>query len=241
MHSEQTILDVLAREGLAPEGRIVFGGDTDIAFVPIAIARDTSGRQIPANSTLHRLASLLGQLGVNVQFLLRHERSEEIELGLRATILHSHIDHVRNVFASLEPARARVWIEPKHTLTEDQLLEIKARAHAFLQLFDITLAAILLTTEELLPSKLAMLSVIRQLSPASLPDIAQELARRGLPVPSTDWLARRLDALRKSSDVVRQSGGTYVLTRGALHRLGTVKSRRSPDLSRLLALARRGS
>ncbi|TXH57794.1 MAG: hypothetical protein E6Q97_03760 [Desulfurellales bacterium] len=241
MATEEQVQEALRREELEPLGRIVLSKDEpETAFVTIAVARDASGKQQPSNASLHLTAKRLRLQGINVQFLLRYEQAEEIESGLRATVLHSHIDHVRNVFVSLSANEARIWIEPKHALSAETIREIEDRSQTFLALFDVQLTEILLTSEELLPSKLAILTTIRQLAPAPMTAIAAELLKRGLTVPSDDWLKRKLDLMRKDKDIVRLESGKYVLTRYTLHRLGTAKSFRSPDIARLLALARRG-
>jgi hypothetical protein len=241
MASDELILTKLKAAELAPLGTIISGKeDLPVYFVTLSVSRDSNGRQAPSNALLHSIARELRADGLAVEFLLRYENSEEIESGLRATVLHSHIDHIRNIFLTFESSNARVWLEPKHPLDMEVLRDIEDRTEKFLSLFDIELREILLTTEEILPTKLAMLTAIRQLAPASLTAIAFELHRRELTVPSPDWLVRKLDALRKSGHVVRLSGGEFALTRYSLHALGTAKNRLSPDISRLLALSKSG-
>lgn len=242
MATEEFIIEALLNENLDPLGKVVVSHEEpQTVFVTIAVARDSSGKQQPSNASLHLAAKRLRLRDINVQFLLRYEQSEEIESGLRATILHSHIEHIRNVFVSLASTKARLWIEPKHALNAVTIREIEERSQTFLNLFDIQLTEILLTSEELLPSKLALLTSIRQLAPANATEIAEELERRGLTIPSSDWLRRKLDILRKERDIVRLESGMYALTLHSLHTLGTAKNARSPDITRLLALAKRGS
>lgn len=242
MTSEAVILKVLSEADVTPVGSILSGKEGhSVYFVTVAVSRDSSGKQIPTNAALHSAAKALGEAGVKVEFLLRYEEAEAIESGLRATILHSHIDHIRNIFVSFQFSKAKVWLEPKHPLEPALIIELEGRAQTFLALFDIELSELFLTTEQILPSKIAILTTIRQFAPASLTAIAVELHKRNLTVPSPDWLVRRLDSLRKSAHVVRLASGEFVLTTYSLHRLGTAKNRRSPDISRLLALAKRGS
>jgi hypothetical protein len=242
MPTEADVRAALELEGLRPLGAIACGDDeSGIVFVTLAIVRDADNKQQPSNSSLRSASARLKARGLNVEFLLRYEHAEEIEPALRATLLHGHIDHIRNAFVSLSSDEARVWVEPKRALSIEELHQIKHRAKTFLALFDIRLTEVLLTSEELLPSRFAMLTAIRQLAPADISDLALALTRRSLPVPSIDWLVRRLDSMRKSGDIVRLANGKYVLTRYALYRLGTAKNKMSPDVARLLALARRGS
>lgn len=242
MQAEQLIVASLAKAGVTPVGPIVSGHDTErpIYYVTLRVARDGSGKQAPSNHSLHTLSKELRALDVLVEFILTYEESKSVEQGLRATILHSHIDKIRNLFVSVHAAKADVWIEPKGSIEPESLKAIEDRAKAFLGLFEIELASLKLTTEEILPSKLALLTVIRQSAPASLTAITTELSHRKLTVPSRDWLDRRLDALRKSDQVVRLNTGEYALTQSSLKALGTAKNRSSPDISRLLALSKRG-
>lgn len=242
MSSENLIKAVLDAEGITPLGRIVSGADgTEVYFVTVSVSIDAAGKQRPSNLVLHSISKVLEGAQIRAEFILRYEDAEKVESGLRATILHSHIDSVRNIFVSLNASSATVWLEPKQALSEIQLKEISIRAATFLALFDLKLDAVVLTTEQVLPTKLALLTVIRQLAPAGLTAIAHELSRRELPIPSSDWLVRRLDVLRKSGNVVRTEGGGFALTRLSLHVLGTSKDKQSPDIARLLALSRLGS
>jgi len=89
-------------------------------------------------------------------------------------------------------------------------------------------------------TKIEILSAIRQLAPVDAPTLARELTAQGHEVSSSEWINRRLDALRRSNLVLRRPDGTYVLTMEALEKLGTRRGARSPDVRRFLALARRG-
>ncbi len=239
---ESLIKHALEQHALVSIGPIVSStSEQPVFFATIQVIRDSSGKQIPANRLLHSIRNDLLPHDVKLEFLLRYENSEEIETGLRATLLHSHIDHIRNIFASFDSSNAYLWIEPKHALEQSTVNELTKRAQAFLKLFDLSLSTVSITSEEVLPGKLALLTAIRFLAPATLTSTSIELARRGFKIPSADWLVRRLDGLRKAGNVVRLSSGEYALTQLSLHALGTSKNRSSPDVSRLLALARRGS
>jgi len=243
MQAEELVSHIVERAGLVPVGPVVSGRDSQspIYYVTLRVARDASGKQVPSNRSLHAVANELKAQGITVEFILTYEESQDVERGLRATILHSHIDQIRNLFVSIQATRADVWIEPKGGIEADVLMAIHDRAEAFLRLVEIELSSVKLTTEEILPSKLALLTTIRHHAPASLTVIAADLGRRKLTVPSPDWLHRRLDALRRAGQVVRLGTGEYTLTEDSLKALGTAKNRTSPDIRRLLALSRRGS
>ena len=241
MTALQAILDALSSDGLEPLGEIIPGeGDTPTFYISVLVSRDAAGKQVPSNRRLHEIKKELSDKGVSVHFLLRYSDSEQVEAGLRATLLHSHIEHIRNIFASFDSAKANVWIEPKRALNPQTISEIHSRSQEYLKLVGLKLGVVSLTTDEVLPSKLAILTIIRAEAPVAPQRILELLSAKGLSVPSMDWLSRQLDAYRKSGDVVRLATGSMALTKKALHVLGTKKNRASPDISRLLAMARGG-
>lgn len=237
----QAILDALSGDGLAPLGEIIPGeGDSPTFYISLLVRRDAAGKQVPSNRRLHAVSQKLSDAGVTVHFLLRYGDSEQVEAGLRATLLHSHIEQIRNIFASFDETEAHVWVEPKRALDQQTINEIYARSEEYLKLVGLNLGVVSLTSNEVLPSKLATLTIIRAAAPVAPQRILEMLSARGLNVPSLDWLSRQLDTYRKSGDVVRLSTGSIALTKKALHMLGTTKNRASPDISRLLALAKGG-
>lgn len=241
MPAEETILQALTAAGIQAAGSIISDSDDPPRyFVPLAVSRDSNNRQIPSNRRLHDCSASLFDLGISVHFLLRDAEAMDAEIGLRATLLHSHIEDIRNVFLSVGPEAAHVWIEPKRLLAETTLSAISDRATRYLDLLGMALGSLSTTTDESLPSKLACMITVRQLAPASLTALSVELSRRGFTIPSAHWLAHRMDALRKGGKIVRLGNGEYTLSRHSLHSLGTSKNARSPDISRLLALAKRG-
>jgi hypothetical protein len=207
-------------------------------FVFVAVTRDSENRQVPSNRKLHEARQALSVLGATVEFLLTDAQTQDIEAGLRATLLHSFGEDVRNIFLSTENNVAHAWVDPKRALDSAAIAAMQEKARIFLKEFDIPLGSLNTTTGETLPSALACLRVMRQLAPVTASALKDELMRRGFTVPSADWLARRLDALRRGGKIVRLEPGQYALSLRALQELGTIKGRSSPDIARLLALAR---
>lgn len=229
----------LAEKGVSVVGSIVKDSNGSGAlFVRIAVERDSDNRQQPSNRTLSSIKGELLLRGQHVEFLLTDGLGQDIEAGLRATLIHSFGADVRNVFFSYDGRLGHVWFESKRTLDDEAVRRIKLRAEAFLGGFEISLTTFTTTGDENVPGNLACLRVLRQLAPATMAELNSELVRRQFTVPSEDWLKRRLDVLRKSGKVVRLAGGKFSCTLSTIHGLGTVKGRRSPDLDRLLALAR---
>lgn len=207
-------------------------------FVYVAIFRDQNNKQHPSNLQLNSARDVLGTHGLKVEFLLSDAISHDIEAGLRATIIHAFGGHVRNVFLSIESRKANIWLDPKKDLDADFLSQVESKTRRFLVDLDLELGSLLTTTNDNLPGKLVCLKVIRQLAPVSVNDLAKELLRREFTVPSDDWMTRRLDMLRKSHQVVRLANAKYVLSHSALSNLGTLRSGKSPDVSKMLALTR---
>ncbi|WP_176057851.1 hypothetical protein [Paraburkholderia sp. BCC1876] len=211
-------------------------GESYFVFIPVT--RDSDNRQLPTNRRLQEAKAVLLDAGATVEFLLTDEQTHDIEAGLRATLLHSFADDVRNVFLSLGADSARVWIEPKRALEGLVVAEMRAKAQVYLDELDCRLESLDTTTGENLPSVLACLRAIRHSAPVTTTELRDELIRRGFSIPSPGWLVRRLDAMRRSGKIVWVNHGKYALSLQTLQELGTVKGRSSPDISRLLALAR---
>jgi hypothetical protein len=231
-------LDQLQAAGIPVSGSVIRGADGDNHyFVFIDVQRDARGRQIPTRAKLEAAKELLREKGDLIDFLLRDAATHDIEAGLRATLLHSFGELLRNSFVSSWAKDAFVWVVPKKQLTDPEFDEIERKARIFLENVGLRLAQIARTWGENLPSKTKCVAMLRQVSPVSSAELARFLREADFVVPSDDWMTRRLDALRKAGLVVRMKSGRYALTLRALKSLGTVKGPLSPDLSRLLALA----
>jgi len=234
------IEELLAREGVRSVGQMVVGDDEESpVLVSVMVRRDDSNRQVPSNKSLETIRAELAETGVRVEFLLRYGDLDDMEIGLRSTLLHSHSDLIRNVFLSVDRPDATVWIEPKSSIDSESLSGMSQRAREFLALFELKLSAILLTADTALPSLYALLNSIRLLAPVLPSDLQEDVRTKGFTVPSPDWLARKLDLMRKEGRIVRSPSGRIVLSLRSLQQLGTSKDPASPDVRRVLALARR--
>lgn len=175
-----------------------------------------------------------------VDFLIVDEKFQQIEENIRASLLASFPEDVRNSFYSTWDIRPQVWVEFKRQPNGDMKTRVEAHLRKFAELFSLPALEMIPLGEVEAATRYEVLTAVRQLAPVWPEALADTLRAQGLRVPSLDWTNRRLDALRKSNLVVRRSDGAYVLTREALAHLGTTKGRRSPDVRRFLALARRG-
>jgi hypothetical protein len=238
MIDKQTILANLEQGGIPVLGTVIRDSvGNDHAFIYIQVQHNADGHQVPSNRSLHRARERLGELGVVVEFILTDALTQDMEAGVRATLLHAFGDEIRNAFLSVEKGKATVWIEQKKTFDEAMKAAVRKKASVFLKEVGLELGALLVTNEENIPGKLAFLKAIRQVSPAEPNVIRAELVNRGFSVPSDDWLRRKLDTLRKNDAIVRLASGHYVLPSKTFDVLGTVRAGRSPDVTRLLALA----
>lgn len=239
--SEGLILEALADAGLALASPLIRdNADAERFFAVIEVSRDSENKQVPTNRKLHAIRDRLHEAGVRLEFLLRDATANDIEGGLRATILHGFIDEVRNVFMSIDAGEAHVWVEPKTQLPDELTLQLRERASHFLSDVGLRLGTLRSTVNQNLPSKLALLASLRIVAPSTLGDLAAALTQHQFEVPSNEWLNRRLDALRKEGAVIRTDDGLYALTLRSLTNLGTKKNARSPDIARLLKMAALG-
>ena len=173
-----------------------------------------------------------------VEVLLINTQALDIESGARASLLHAYPDAVRNVFLSVTKQGVAVWIDAKRSLDDQLRKSIVERISVFLGQFDLTVDSLVTLGESNLPGKLALFNAIRHAAPTTIESLISRLQRSGFSVPSIDWLNRRLDAHRRAGDVVRLHDGSYALNLATIRALGTSQRGRSPDISRLLALAR---
>lgn len=241
MDKQSIIESALKANGITLSGRLaedIF--DEKHFYVFVDVFRNSENLQVPSNKKLNDIKGYIAELGINVEFILTDATKRSIEDGLRASMLHSFPETVRNSFLTMSGAESRVWLVPKAAISDDLLEEITHKARLYLAIFDIMDFSIELTSAANLPSRIACLAVIRNKSPTNLQDITETLRRRHFTIPSEDWMSRMLDVLRRNGMIIRSKGGNYAMTLAGLKALGTAKGRRSPDIARILALARSG-
>lgn len=236
----EEILRILSTQSITISGEIV--ADRDIEghfFVRIPVRRGADNKQVPGHTKLADAKKNLEDSGLNVSFLLTDESTNDIEAGLRATLLHQVGEHIRNVFMSSVAKTPHVWIEAKRELTEDLFDLIQKKILRYLSDFDIEPKSITTTSGYKFPSVLACMKCIRKHAPIDVSGMSAALSNEGFTIPSEEWLRRRLDSMRKDGVIIWIAGNKYCLPMSSIRKLGTSKTRMSPDVSRLLALARR--
>lgn len=108
------IVAVLEQEGISVVGKVIRDSvGSDHSFVYIPVSRNAEGHQVPSNRSLLRARAMLKERGIAVEFILTDAQSQNIEAGVRATLLHAFGDDIRNVFLSVGRGNADVWVEQK--------------------------------------------------------------------------------------------------------------------------------
>ena len=242
MTDVEGIVLFLKDEGIVPSGEIVSNPSIEGGyFVPLRLTRLPNGKKSPSGNVLALARSSLSKKGYTIDFILIDEENQKIEESLRASLLISFPDDIRNSFFSFGEGSPYVLVETKKQLSDQTILHLEEHLHKFAELFSLSSLSLVYLKETNTATKAEILSAVRHLAPADVPRLTSYLNNQDLNVPSPDWLSRRLDALRKSNLVLRRRDGKYALSMKALALLGTRKSRRSPDIRRLLALTRQGS
>lgn len=207
----------------------------------VEVQRSPLNKQMPSNFELNNIRDQLSARGVTIDFLLLDGRMYDIEAGIRATLLHSFGSVLRNAFLSATGRKASLWLDPKKEFDSEIQNRIREKSELFLAEVGFQLQGIASTADQNLPTKTVILKAIRLNAPILLETLGELLRANEFSVPSADWLARKLDALRKSRNVIRLSDGKYALTYESIIALGSAKGASSPDVRRLLALNRRTS
>jgi hypothetical protein len=209
-------------------------------YVFVDIKRDGNNLQIPSNYKLSNAGNALKELGIEVDFILTDAHQQDIEAGIRASLLHSFGDTIRNAFLSTDKQTAYIWMVPKGHVSETDLSVIHKKLTVYLDLVGFKLGSIYLTNKENLPTKTVCCRNLRKIAPADLTKLRDTLRAEGFTVPSDSWMSHMADNLRKNGLIVRLHNGSYALSFEGLRALGSSKTRKSPDIFRLLDLARSG-
>jgi hypothetical protein len=237
----ETVDEVLARHHVDAAGPVivnpaVVGG----VYIPLTVRRNAEGRQIPAPKVLAEIQSDLRDRGISAEYHLVDETGRVIDEGLRESLIERFPDLISKAVVSIEGGSIQVWIDTTREIDVEQASTIKEHVRKYAELFNVRSFKVDVANEANLPSNLELISLIRRLSPVDCYRLQRELLARQFEVLSPTWINHKLDTMRKAGLVVRMPNRTYALTTEALQRLGTAKGRNSPDVARLLFLARGG-
>jgi len=233
------ISQLISEAGVVLEGPVIQVDETNRYIAFIEVKRNSAMLQEPSNRLLNEIRLKLADVGVILEFILLDATSRDIEIGVRATLIHGFGSFVRNSFLSLDGNNAVIWVIPKKHIDDEIKEQIERTASVILTAANFRFGGLRFPVDENVPSRLASLSIIRTIAPANQDDIITAARSKGFIIPSADWMSRSLDALRKARLVVRLRDGHYVLSHEGLSKLGTAKNRGSPDVARMLDLARR--
>lgn len=241
MREEEYILEVLKGDEIIPVGDLVRDvGEEHKYFIFIPITRSGTKPQTPTNYKLRQLSEQFERKDLHVTFLLVDNGNEDLQSSIKATLFRFFPNEVRNAFVASEEEGVTVWVEPKKALTKTKELSIVSKIENLVEALGCSLEGVRLTSTENVPSRTACLISIRLKSPISKEDLSEALIARGFHIPNEDWLSRVLDKLRRSGFVIRRRDGQFILTLLGLKSLGTAKNRQSPDILRVLDIAKRG-
>ena len=234
------IKEILIAEKMPFTGTIIQGDtSSNHFFVFIAVTRDSDNKQVPSNKRIQQLKEKLLVEGAVIDFLLQDSQSNDIEVGLRATLLHAFGDSVRNSFLSISGNEAKIWIEAKRVLDQTIFSSIKKQADQYLSAFGIQNTVIWSNSETNLPTLLVCLRAIRLHSPINVEDLKKELINAKYDIPSIAWLNKKLDLLRKDGKIIRKENKSFAITYLGLSVFAAEKGRSSQDIKRILALSKR--
>jgi hypothetical protein len=232
---------LVANSGITLTGAVIKDarpGNHYFAIVPIS--RDHDGRQEPSARRLEEARLSLRAQGYQIDFVLSERQTVDIEGGLRAALTTAYGDSAISVAIAFQGKKAKVWVEMADTLmSEATVAAVREKIEVYFASFSVAELAVQISSQANLPSIVVCLRIIRKLAPVGSDSLSAAIQAAGFNVPSPEWLSHRLDAMRKSGRLVRLHNGTYTLTADALQKLGTTKGRTSPDVTRMLALARR--
>lgn len=232
--------DLLKKKEIHLTGPIVAGTEQEDPYLVFVLAKfDNNGRRSPSAYTLNTIASEAEGLGFKLNFILVDRERADLDSSLKTMLFGKFPEAIRNSFSALAGKEANIWIEPKRAISELERKSIKDAAIQFLELFSFEKVSVNITQSENTPTPTAILTTIRIHAPCSIKQIMAELSLRHFVVPNVEWMNHRLDRLRKAGVLIRKKNGDYFLSLAGLTAQGTSKNRRSPDVVRSLALARR--
>ena len=177
-----------------------------------------------------------------IEFLIsKGQDQEDMETGLKASLRKRFPGVVEHCMTSLREDRfVDVWIDAVATITLSESDDVKSAVLAYLATFDLELGVIRLADSSApLPSLMAILRALKTESPALPEELALKLTTLGFTVPSTRWVAKMLDSLRRRNRALRRRDGSYVLTQDGLDLVPHGRGSQGSDVARALALGRR--
>jgi len=213
--------------------------DRFVAFIFASPSDDQ--KKGPSQLTLSGISAAAERRGIHLSFVLIDKKSEEFDGSIKALLFTRFQNLIRNSFTVVNNKHASIWVEPKKRIDPKMIEEIQKFLREFFMLFDIDHVSVFFTQDEDIPTPTVILRSLRIIAPCSVASLSRSLEEKRYIVPNEVWMAHALDRLRKAGSVVRKANGQFFLSLEGLRRLGTEKSRVSPDVKRALALGKKDS
>lgn len=240
MEQSRKITSILSSNDITLAGSITKSSSGQSYFVPISIERTSDGHYRPGGRKLRELREMLAGESIFVEFLKFDPAEDEFEDQIRTTLLVAFPKRLRNVYADINRRDVRVFLDLKDQGDESILHDSRGIIDRLADLHGLKISEVTSLHSQNVATPFEILSIVRRLAPIPAQRLCHEIESKGFAIPSPDWMARRLDSLRRSELLIRTKREDYVLTLEGLQRLGSRKDRHSPDISRLLALVGRG-
>lgn len=240
MSEVQKIAEHFIASSIEVVGSPVWDHENTRYLVFVAITVDDDGKQVPSNYKLSLVEKQAERTFGEVTIILANRGDEDIANSIKSLLIRRFGEDIRNVFSRIEGGKVTVWVETKGATSNNTTNDMMSPVSGMIKQFGLELRSFINTSELNLPSETVCIATVRKLAPTLPLDVIKELHQRGFEVPGEEWLVRILDKWRKRGLIHRQSSGAYILTIRGLRDLGSGKNRRSPDVVRSLAMARRG-
>ncbi|MEO9900367.1 helix-turn-helix domain-containing protein [Nisaea sp.] len=192
--------------------------------------------QIITKKDLQNLSVDLKKIGKTPVFLEINSDDKSLN-DIASNIVRKFFNkYIKSYYLSRSKSIVNVWIVPKKTLFLVEKEEIENRFSGAIEMIGYK-PKIQFVAEPYEISEFDVIGMLRKLAPCSFDQLISALSKIDSGV-SKKPLSRILDRLRKRKLILRKENKEYALTLTGLKTLGTRKDGKSPDIIRMLELAR---
>lgn len=207
----------------------------------VIVQYDNFGNRIPSDSTIRRVRKQLDSLELDVDLVIVDPDWDNLNRILKTRVLREFSKYIEYVHLRQEYRKVIANVRISKDIDTEISRSISDLVRQFLILTGHESNDIIIDTIDDFPSLTTILANLRTIAPCFIEHLEDRLRTSKFAVPSTKWLNRRLDELRRKGFVLRNSNGEFFLTFEGLNSLGTRKDSSSPDVRRALAMARKES
>lgn len=229
MAFDEVIVAAASKQGiiLAARPSLVADGRTYLVIVD----RETDRRRLNA------FLKVLRHQGVPIQIGFATVRDNAFEIAVRESVVMRFGEVIYDVSTSRSPSGTSVSI----TYYENEKIasnEIRDHVQELSVLFGVEQLRLSIGEKSLKPGATEFLQLARVFAPVTCERMQEIIQDRGYPTPELEWINHQFDLFRKRGFLIRREDRSYVLTLPGLLALGSGKSKFSPDVRRVLDLAR---